>query len=537
VAEAEAAPLAGSVSRSITYTYDNLYRLTGASYNDGTSFTYTYDASGNRLTEVTTGGLSIAYVYDNANRLTSVDGMPLTWDNNGNLLSDGSSTYTYDKANRLKTVVQGSTTYAFTYSGLGDRLRQTVGGTPTTYVLDLDAGLTQVLADGTNFYLYGVDRIGEKQAGGWRYHVPDALGSVRQLVDASGVVSLARGYRPFGDPLTTVGSSATTYGFAGEQRDGTGLVFLRARFYAPSQGRFLTRDVWEGDPQSPMSYNQWLYAIGNPITRTDPRGERPIEDPCTGLSAAECTLDTYIHDEYLPNIETARWDAPPLVRWIGTNRVPFASDLEDWKGIPGAQFHVPGHTQRWANAEGQTVSRDDPDRLSWWGNLCGQVSLAAILGVPAREIVEAFQELHTQWKPWQTSHTDQLIKLVNEKYSISWHASRLSWDGRNPRDLHQIVASNGYIVPLVTIINGNSVRQGGVLGNGGINHWVVLYGLSREWQSSMNSPLNWARIFNPFTNETEFYPWALFRQSWYASDQLLTGFVVKENSRRDSMRE
>ena len=34
----------------ITYTYDALYRLTNATYSDGTSFQYTYDAVGNRLT-------------------------------------------------------------------------------------------------------------------------------------------------------------------------------------------------------------------------------------------------------------------------------------------------------------------------------------------------------------------------------------------------------------------------------------------------------------------------------------------------------
>ena len=55
-------------------------------------FHCTYDATGNHLTEVTTGGLPIAFVYDNAYLLTSVCGIPLPWDNNGILLSDGSST-------------------------------------------------------------------------------------------------------------------------------------------------------------------------------------------------------------------------------------------------------------------------------------------------------------------------------------------------------------------------------------------------------------------------------------------------------------
>ncbi len=43
--------------------------------------------------------------------------------------------------------------YTYRYSGLGDRVEQTVNGETTTYVLDLNAGLTQVLSDGTDTYL------------------------------------------------------------------------------------------------------------------------------------------------------------------------------------------------------------------------------------------------------------------------------------------------------------------------------------------------------------------------------------------------
>jgi len=275
VSDYASAPLEGSVSRTITYGYDDLYRLKTATYNDGTSFVYTYDAVGNRLTEVTTGGLSISYIYDNANRLTSVDGIPYGWDNNGNLLSDGASTYTYDKANRMKTVVQGSTTYGNVYNGQGDRLRQTVNGVPTTYVLDLNAGLTQVLSDGSNTYLYGASRIAEKQTGGWRYYAGDALGSVRQLVDNTGAVTLAKSYRPFGDPFTSAGTGATMYAFTGEQRDASGLVFLRARYNSAAQGRFLTRDTWYGNANKPMSLNRWAYAYENPVNYTDPTGRFP----------------------------------------------------------------------------------------------------------------------------------------------------------------------------------------------------------------------------------------------------------------------
>jgi hypothetical protein len=50
------------------------------------------------------------------------------------------------------------------------------------------------------------------------------------------------------------------------------MVYLRARYYAPGMGRFLTRDTWEADTNSPMSFNRWLYVEGNPVNRADPTG-------------------------------------------------------------------------------------------------------------------------------------------------------------------------------------------------------------------------------------------------------------------------
>ncbi len=51
-----------------------------------------------------------------------------------------------------------------------------MGGTTTRYVLDPAAGLTQVLADGTNTYLYGMGRLAQ-QGGNTQYFGADALGS------------------------------------------------------------------------------------------------------------------------------------------------------------------------------------------------------------------------------------------------------------------------------------------------------------------------------------------------------------------------
>jgi RHS repeat-associated protein len=279
VARPRSSPLEFSAGETITitYAYDSLYRLTAADYSDGIYFHYTYDSTGNRLTEQTQAGTT-SYAYDIANRLTSVNGVTYTWDNNGNLLSDGVNTYTYDHANRLASASGGGYNASYGYSGTGDRLRQTVNGVTSSYTLDQNTGLTQVLADGTDTYLYGNGRIAQYGTS-TDYFLGDALGSVRQLVDSSGNVTLAKSYQPYGSTSSSDGESATSYGFTGEWVDSyTQFVYLRARWYAPQTGRFLTRDTWQGNYQKPVSLNAWLYTSSNPINFADPSGMCPDED-------------------------------------------------------------------------------------------------------------------------------------------------------------------------------------------------------------------------------------------------------------------
>ncbi len=197
--------------------------------SDGRYFHYTYDSVGNRLSEekcLTLGGcetpITTTYTYDSANRLLSTQHSVLgtvsyTWDDNGNLLNDGVNDYSYDAANRLVSFDDGSVVSTYSYKGLGDRVSQTVDSVTTDYMLDLNAGLTQVLSDGANTYLYGAGRIGELQSGGWAYHLGDALGSVRQLADDEGSVTLARSFEPYGSPLTSAGTGSSIYAFTGEQ--------------------------------------------------------------------------------------------------------------------------------------------------------------------------------------------------------------------------------------------------------------------------------------------------------------------------------
>ncbi len=64
----------------------------------------------------------------------------------------------------------------------------------------------------------------------------------------TGNVVLARSYDPYGNLAenNAYDGVTTAYGYTGEFTDASGMVYLRARYYSPAQGRFVSRDVWEG---------------------------------------------------------------------------------------------------------------------------------------------------------------------------------------------------------------------------------------------------------------------------------------------------
>jgi RHS repeat-associated protein len=84
-------------------------------------------------------------------------------------------------------------------------------------------------------------------------------------------VDTAWDYDVFGAVRGLTGSQPNDFTFAGEQVDGsTGLQYLRARYYDPSSGVFVSKDpkaVFPGWEQHPFGY-----AGANPVRYTDPRG-------------------------------------------------------------------------------------------------------------------------------------------------------------------------------------------------------------------------------------------------------------------------
>jgi RHS repeat-associated protein len=486
----------------INYAYDPLNRLRQAEYSDDRQFDYDYDSVGNIITrtvELSPGNpITTTYQYDIANRLTNVNGQQYTWDNNGNLLNDDSGFYTYDHANRLTGVSSLGIAASYAYNGLGDRLQQTVNSVPESYTLDLVGGLTQVLTEGTHTYLYGNGRIAQYTETTPEYFLGDALGSARQLVDASGNVVLAKEYGPYGEVLDSTGSGSSSYGYTGEWTDSTGLVYLRARYYDPTVGRFMTRDTWGGDKNVPMSYNGWLYGDGNPIRKTDPTGHEPKPTD---------------YDETLP---------PAGIRFFPAGGIPHALIYKDWDPY-GGQFIPPSPSRVRPGTYGSQLYIKNG-----WTMLCGQVAIAAILRLTNPYMTANEVAYTSKWyfggeellRTGGGTGSSQLADFINSRYGWSW---RVNYQGpywtdytypdnrwqKLPYYIRGWLSSSKYPIVSVEITCGGKSKDCGRIGKGSnlIQHWVVITGVSDnwEWEWFENPEKHWIRIYNPFDNHTEYY--------------------------------
>ncbi len=96
---------------------------------------------------------------------------------------------------------------------------------------------------------------------------------MRSLSDDKGSTKAIYFYDAFGQVQKKMGSDDNDFLFAGEQMDDTGLIYLRARYYDPSVGRFITRDPFAGFASIPTSLNRYTYAYNNPVRFVDPSGK------------------------------------------------------------------------------------------------------------------------------------------------------------------------------------------------------------------------------------------------------------------------
>ncbi len=305
----------------IHYDYDPLYRLTNADYSTGETYAYNYDPVGNRLQQIIDGDTT-SYLYDDANRLQSVDGTPYTFDANGNLLNSDTMTNTWDAVNRLTKIVNPKSEIVNRYNGVNDRVGQTVGITTTYFALDVQ-GLPEVIytSEG-NAYLHlpGVT-VAESSTGETRYLLSDGLGSIRQAVDESGAVVAYNEFDPYGNPVQ---NDSSPYGYTGEWwQDEVELLHLRARWYSPGTGTFLSVDAVESEPP-------YQYVGGNPVNWTDTSGFYPDRQAVEG-GRAEFTCNCgWIDWNHIEKSASLGFELMDDLLYVNNNFNPDPSLTDNW---------------------------------------------------------------------------------------------------------------------------------------------------------------------------------------------------------------
>ena len=309
-----------AILASETYAVDALGNRTRVDRNDGSHVEYEYDALG-RVTHErqVDGGSNVVfestYAYDSAGNLvqTGPPASPVTYTYNANdqLIAGGGVSYTYDAAGRrvqetwtpaggpTQSVQYGwdakdrlasfrdstGATTSYIYDPAGTRQGKGGASGPLDFLVDRrnDTGVSQILresgADIDRSFVYGSRLLQTADGGATRYDLFNSLGSTRLLTSEAGVVTDGFDYQAYGAILSHSGSSGVPHRFAGEESDPeSGLTYLRARYYDPRTGGFLSRDAFPGDASDPLSLHPYLYASGNPVNRTDPSGRFTIPE-------------------------------------------------------------------------------------------------------------------------------------------------------------------------------------------------------------------------------------------------------------------
>mgnify|MGYP003389061411 CR=1 FL=1 len=81
------------------------------------------------------------------------------------------------------------------------------------------------------------------------------------------------------------------YQFTGQKADsGTDLIYMRARYYDPVIGQFISPDTVVPDPNYVYAYNRYMYGYGNPVKYVDPGGHDPLDagkPPCIRIRCSD----------------------------------------------------------------------------------------------------------------------------------------------------------------------------------------------------------------------------------------------------------
>ena len=273
-----AVPSAGAPGTNSTYAYTSNAQLKSTSGASSTNL-WTYDAA-DRVTKNPAG---VTFAYDNADQLstgtpTSGSATAYTYDNRGNRISAQvgtapTTTYAYNQANELTTATSNTSVVStYTYDGDGLRASKTpsAGASVSTMTWDTTTGSVPLLLSNTSsYYIYGPDDRPIEQIDGTNaiYLHQDQLGSTVLITDSTGTVTGTYSYDPYGQ--ATHGLTATTdLEFNGQYFDSeVSMIYLRARYYDPATGQFLS-----ADPARAVTRSQYGYAGNDPLNYVDPLG-------------------------------------------------------------------------------------------------------------------------------------------------------------------------------------------------------------------------------------------------------------------------
>jgi RHS repeat-associated protein len=352
---------------SISYSYNSLNQLTS-----GAGLGYSYDVAG-RLTQTVNGSTTTNYNYDNADQLLStaiVGGSTLNYgyDAAGRRTSAGSTSLTWDQQDRLLTYGSGS---SYSYNATGLRVSKTVAGQTEAFVWDTAAGLPLLLQDGSTSYVTGPGGLPLEQVSGstvYYYH-QDQLGSTRAVTDATGTISASYSYDAFGNLNAQTGNISNPFLFSGQYRDAeSGLYYLRARYYDPATGQFISRD-----PELASTWEPYSYVAQNPLNATDPSGL------CFGFGPSSNGICDFVRD----NATSA---AHGVMNWIGAEmHAPEGRLLFGF--VAGSNLSISITNDPWYNAgEALGVIVFAVCMLDGLGEALGAVRLVARFARSAKEL-------------------------------------------------------------------------------------------------------------------------------------------------------
>ena len=271
------------------YAYDDADRLIGmdcATSNLAivSEHKFTLDGNGNRtgvdriepLRSILKEELT-AYQYNpQRNRLTAADGLTYEYDLEGQLSEINDTTYEFDYDHRL-IVVSGAESYSYGYDGNDNRMEAMRNGTITKYIYDAAGNLLAEADAGntiTRYYIYGQGLLAMVTPADelYSYHF-DAIGSTIAMTDDSQQIVNAYAYTPFGiitNKQETITQPFTFVGQHGVMTEPNGWYYMRARYYDPHTGRFISQDPLGFDGGD---VNLYIYAANNPIVYMDPNGQ------------------------------------------------------------------------------------------------------------------------------------------------------------------------------------------------------------------------------------------------------------------------